>query len=160
MKTASILLAGLVVAFDAGAQGVRAEASAAEPQATGFQVVINGANPIGELSIKEIQRIFYKKSTHWSGWQEDGKVVAVTPIDRERGAEVRRIFSKAVFNKTASAIESYWQRQIFSGDDIPPERLATEQDVLEFVSRHRGAIGYVSEDAVLGKDVKRLKIID
>lgn len=163
--TASLLSTGLVLAcvFGAAAQDEPAEEGrprAAEAEDQGFKMVINSANRLGELPVREIQRIFKKNTTRWAGWVEDGKEVPVDPVDRERGAEVRKLFSKRIFRKSASAIESYWQRQIFSGDDIPPEKLASEADVIEFVLQHRGGIGYVSTDTVLKDGVKELKVID
>lgn len=156
-RTAPLVHVCLLLALAAGAAAQRDQGEAAEG---GFKVVVNQANPLRELSAKDIQRIFYKNTTRWEGWQDEGKEVPVIPVDRERGAEVRKVFSQAIFKKSASAIESYWQRQIFSGDDIPPDRLATEADVLDFVRRNRGAIGYVSQNAVLGDGVKELRVID
>jgi ABC-type phosphate transport system substrate-binding protein len=159
-RFARLLFAGLLV-LDAGAGAQPDQEAGAEADVgAGFKVVVNAANPLRELPAKDVQRIFYKNTTRWEGWQEDGREVPVTPVDRERGAEVRKLFSQAIFKKSASAIESYWQRQIFSGDDIPPEKLATEADVLDFVRRDRGAIGYVSRDAVLAGGVKELRIIE
>lgn len=171
-KTVSLLYTGFILALapesaaqrdqpaerDPAAQSDQAED--AEKSVTDFKVVINRANPHQELTTKDIQRIFYKRTTRWEDWQDGTDLVRVTPIDRERGAEVRKLFSKKIFRKSTSAIESYWQRQIFSGEDIPPDKLATEAEVLEFVRRNRGAIGYVSQDAVLTDGVKELKISD
>lgn len=171
-KTAALLYAGFVLALapesaaqsdpaaerEPAAQSDRAED--AKKAVTGFKIVINRANPKTELTTKDVQRIFYKRTTRWEDWQGGGDFVRVTPIDRERGAEVRKLFSKKIFRKSTSAIESYWQRQIFSGEDIPPDKLATEAEVIEFVRRNRGAIGYVSQDAVLADGVKELRISD
>ncbi len=47
---------------------------------------------------------------------------------------------------------------IFSGTEAPPDILASDQAVLDYVRSHRTAIGYVSSDAELGDGVKELKL--
>jgi hypothetical protein len=41
-------------------------------------------------------------------------------------------------------VRSYWQQLIFSGRDVPPPELDSDADVVKYVSKHAGAIGYVS----------------
>jgi len=57
---------------------------------------------------------------------------------------VRRRFSEQVLNRSVTAVRSYWQQIIFSGRDVPPPELGGDAEVLEFVKKHVGAIGYVS----------------
>jgi hypothetical protein len=47
---------------------------------------------------------------------------------------------------------------IFSGSKAPTPRLLSDEEVLDFVRRERGTIGYVRRDAELGEGVKELKI--
>ncbi len=55
-------------------------------------------------------------------------------------------------------MESFWQQQIFSGKDVPPEKKKSDAEVIEFVSANPGAIGYVSVSASLGDGVKAVSV--
>jgi hypothetical protein len=46
--------------------------------------------------------------------------------------------------RTASAIDAYWQQQIFSGRGVPPPVLPNDDAVVEYVRKTPGAVGYVS----------------
>lgn len=121
-----------------------------------FRMVIHETNPTTALTGKKASRIFRKKDRRWEQW-EDGKKTII-PIDRERESEVRNAFSKAVHNKSASALESYWQRMIFSGRESPPQKLTSDEGVLNFIRNNPNAIGYVSASIELKDGVKELKI--
>lgn len=119
-----------------------------------FRVVVRDDNPVRELTSAEVSDLFLRKTMSW----DDG--TPVLPVDRRRGAEIVDIFSKAVHRKSASAIESYWSRQVFSGEGVPPTRVGSDREVLEYVSRNRGAIGYVSAEAQRPEGVRSLRISD
>lgn len=117
-----------------------------------YQVVVNAANPADTLSKEKLAGYFLKKVTRWG----DGVKIAV--VDRSPGAAVRVAFSKSVLAKDVAAVKSFWQRQLFSGRETPPAELDSDREVLAFVAKTPGGIGYVSADADLGSGVKALRI--
>ena len=124
----------------------------ATAQAQDFQVVVNAANPVSEMSKDQVSKVFLKKARKFPG---GGKAVVV---DQDSGSNVRESFSKAVHGRSASAIESHWQQQIFAGKDVPPEKKSSDDDVLEFVRSNPGAIGYVAAGTALGGGVKAVSV--
>ena len=72
------------------------------------------------------------------------------PVDLKPDSAVRRRFSEHVLNRSVAAVKSYWQQRIFSGRGVPPPELESEQAVLAYVTKHRGAVGYVSTTAEVG----------
>lgn len=125
-----------------------------------FIIVVNAENPTSSLTRKEASRLFTKKKGRWDDWiAESGEEMAVIPVDRERSAEVRIAFSRAIHQKSANSMETYWQHLIFSGRGAPPGRLSSDEEVLRFVRAQPGAVGYVASGAELGEGVKELKII-
>ena len=111
--------------------------------AEGFQVIVNSGNPVSSLPHDLVSKIFLKKVAKWDSGQ------AAVPVDQDGGSPVRAAFSKAVHGKPASAVASYWQQQIFSGQGLPPPELPNEQAVVSYVLSHPGAIGYVTGDTPL-----------
>ncbi len=107
-------------------------------QGLGYQVIVHPDNPADSLASTEVAAYLLKKKGAWP----DG--VAVEPVDLADGSSVREALSLDVHNRSTSKIVVYWQRQIFSGREVPPPKLATDADVVAYVASHPGAIGYVS----------------
>ena len=120
-----------------------------------FKILLNASNPISELTTYEISKLFLKKVKQWKESKE-----AVLPVDLVADSPVREEFSSAIHERKLSSIKAYWQKQIFSGRGVPPEEKGSDQDVLEYVAGHAGAIGYVSDAADIDHDdVKIVHII-
>jgi ABC-type phosphate transport system substrate-binding protein len=104
----------------------------------GFQVIVNTQNPVSSLSKDLVSKLFLKKVQRW----DNG--LAVSPVDQDQASAVRAAFSKVVHGKSVTAVASYWQRQIFAGNDVPPAEKADDAGVIAFVRSSPGGIGYVS----------------
>ena len=115
-------------------------------------VVVNASNPVTALSTAEVSNIFLRKTVRWEGGDE------IQPVDLPASSSVRERFSESVLGKGISAVQAYWQRQIFSGHGVPPVEKASENEVLLFVRANANAIGYVAADAALGSAVKRVTV--
>ena len=77
--------------------------------------------------------MFLKKTRTWS--ESD---LPVELVDQREKSPVRAAFTRAIHDgKKVSAIKSYWNRRIFSGRDVPPLELASDQEVLDFVVETR-----------------------
>lgn len=115
---------------------ISAVASAAD-----FKIVANNSVPVTSLSKKAASDVFLKKTTKWEGG------APAVPVDQLESSSARQGFSKSVHGKTAAAVKSYWNQQIFSGRDVPPVEKRSDAEVLAFVRSTPGAIGYVSDGA-------------
>jgi ABC-type phosphate transport system substrate-binding protein len=118
-------------------------------QGGGYKIVVNPSNPVTSISKDEVARIFLKKTTKFS----DGRTAS--PVDLAVNSSVRESFSKSVLGKPASAVDAYWQQQIFSGRDIPPPQ-KSEAAAISFVHANENGIAYVSSSA----DTSGLKVIN
>ncbi|MEP7013288.1 MAG: hypothetical protein ABJC13_23460 [Acidobacteriota bacterium] len=117
-----------------------------------YQIVVNAGNATASLSKEKLAAFFLKKETRWG----DGIKVAV--VDRAPGAAVRAAFSKSVLAKDVAAVKSYWQRLLFSGKETPPAELDSDREVMDFVAKSPGGLGYVAAGTDLGAGVKALRI--
>jgi ABC-type phosphate transport system substrate-binding protein len=107
--------------------------------AASWKLVANNSVSTTTLSKKQVGDLFLKKTAKWDSG------AAVVPVDQIDASTAREAFSKAVHGKTAAAVKSYWNQQIFSGRDVPPVEKRTDNEVLSFVRSTPGAIGYVSD---------------
>jgi ABC-type phosphate transport system substrate-binding protein len=112
---------------------------------TEFRVLIHPENPVGSLSVEFVTDVFLKRTTRW----HDGETAR--PVDQRPDAQVRKSFSESVLRRSVSAIKRYWQQRIFSGRDLPPPELDSDEAVVAYVLKHRGAIGYVTAGTKLGR---------
>ena len=133
-----------------GVLAVFAVAIARPARAQVYVVIVNGGNAVKSLSKEQLTNIFLKKTVKWDG----GAVIA--PVDQDKSSKVRESFTKTVHGRSVSAVDSYWQQQIFAGKDVPPPERDSDADVIAFVKANPNAIGYVSAGSAVPADVKVL----
>jgi hypothetical protein len=108
-----------------------------------FRVIVHPSNPLRSVDRTLVADAFLKKVTRW----EEGEVIRA--VDQRADSAVRRRFSESILKRSVGAVRSYWQQRIFSGRDVPPLELESDDSVVVFVAKYPGAIGYVSGAAKL-----------
>ena len=109
-----------------------------------MRIIVNPGNPVTWLDRRFVADVFLKKVTRWPQHDE-----VIRPVDLEGGSSVRRRFSDEVLKRSVSAVKTYWQQMVFSGRGVPPPEMDSEEQVVRFVLRNPGAIGYVSGSAAI-----------
>lgn len=113
--------------------------------APAYKVVVSTTNPVTTLTRRETAAIFLKKRTRW----EAGKEIA--PVDQSSTSLVRAAFTREVLESEGlgrlSAVQTFWQQQVYSGRSTPPVIKASDAEVVAFVAANGEAIGYVSGEA-------------
>ncbi|SRR5258706_12928574 len=106
-----------------------------------FVVIVNPTNATNRVDRRFLADAFLKKTTRWDG----GEVIR--PVDQAPDSSARRRFSEEVVKRSVAAVRSYWQQIIFAGRDVPPPELGGDDDVVRYVLKYPGAVGYVSGSA-------------
>ena len=123
----------------AAALGIAVGRPAADVDAaSGVRVIVNPQNAAGAVERKFLTDVFLKKITRW------GNMEAIRPVDQRGDAPVRASFTVAIMRRSVEAVKTYWQQAVFSGRDIPPPELDSDDDVVRYVLRNPGGVGYVS----------------
>jgi hypothetical protein len=73
----------------------------------------------------------------------------VEPVLLKSGA-VHEAFLKDYVGKTDSALETYYRSLVFTGKAPMPKTLATDAEVVGFVEKTKGTIGYVASGTNTG----------
>ncbi len=68
----------------------------------------------------------------------------IRPADLVPGSPARRKFTEEILKRSVEAVRGYWQQRIFSGRDVPPPEVETDEEVVKYVLKYTGAVGYVS----------------
>jgi ABC-type phosphate transport system substrate-binding protein len=113
-----------------------------------FHVIVNSASPVSDLSRAELSAMFMKRAKSWPDGSE------ILPVDQAARSGLRESFSRSIHEKGSAFVGRYWQRLIFAGRGIPPPEVPSDEEVIAFVAKHRGAIGYVSRAAAMSDGVK------
>jgi hypothetical protein len=133
-----VLLVGLALGIPRGT--VSAQGAAAPV----YVLIVHPGNAATSLERAFVEDAFLKKVTRWP----NGDVIR--PVDLAPDSPVRRKFSEEVIKRPVAAVRIYWQQIIFAGRDVPPPELDTDEEVVKFVLKNPGGVGYVSSTAARG----------
>ena len=107
-------------------------------------IIVNSKNPIDEISLDNLERIFNKEKKNWK------EIVSfdnpLLPIVREKG----------------SGTNDFVINRILEGDDFPTSinRKTSNADLIKFISENEGAIGFINSIGYPweNKNIKYLKV--
>jgi ABC-type phosphate transport system substrate-binding protein len=116
-----------------------------------YKVIVNTSNSTSSISKKDISDLFMKKKIKW----DNG--TAVMPVDLGASSKVRETFSQEIHGKSVGAIRSAWQQAAFSGTGSAPPEKTGDAEVIDYVKKNPGAIGYVTTSTKT-EDVKVIDI--
>jgi ABC-type phosphate transport system substrate-binding protein len=106
----------------------------AEAQA---DVVIIGHAGLGKLNTTTVERIFTGKVIEVEGQH-------VTAVNLKPGT-LRDRFLQRYLNQDDDQYTAYWTVRRFIGKGIPPKELSSAAEVIDFVQKTPGAIGYIDD---------------
>ncbi len=110
---------------------------AASVFAADVKVIANPAVGASTVTADELKGVFLETKTTLS----DG--THVEPVLLKGGA-AHASFLKDYVGKTDAALETYFRSLVFTGKGSMPKALASDAEVVAYVARTKGAIGYVS----------------
>jgi len=120
--------------------------------ASDVQVIANSSVKADTISAAELKRVFLLQRTSLA----DG--THVEPV-LTRGGSAHAAFLEEYLDKSDDSLETYYRTLVFTGKGSMPKSLGSDAEVVAYVARTRGAIGYVSGEAS-AEGVKRLAVGD
>lgn len=124
--------------------------AAADPT---FTVIVHSDVQGTAIPRTVLASIFLKQVLRWG----DGRRVA--PVDQSLRSPVRVDFCEAVLHESIDGVQLLWNRKLAKGV-MPPAVKSTDEEVLAFVAKTEGAIGYVSSGVSLPPTVKAISITE
>ena len=125
----SLLVTAVVCAFGAYAA-----------QGADLKIIANPSVTVSFVSADELKNIFLVTKTSLSGGSH------VEPV-LEKGGPTHDAFLKQYLGKTDAALNTYYRSLVFTGKAFMPKMLASDAQVVAYVARTKGAIGYVNAGA-------------
>jgi|SRR5437762_2204689 len=121
-----------------------------------FEVIANSSVAGTNVRRADLAAVFLKKAVRW------GDGTPANPVDQSGTSPVRKGFSEGVLRMPVMAVVQYWGRQLVSmaASVRPPTVKASDDEVVAYVSKTTGAVGYVASGRVLPPGVKAVAVID
>jgi ABC-type phosphate transport system substrate-binding protein len=114
--------------------------TAANLMAGDVVVIANPSVAASSVSAEELKGVFLlTKSTLSDGSRAE-------PV-LEKGGPAHEAFLSQYLAKTDSALQTYYRSLVFTGKGSMPKTLGSDAEVVAYVAKTKGAIGYVSAGA-------------
>jgi ABC-type phosphate transport system substrate-binding protein len=114
-----------------------------------IKVIANPSVGASAVSAEELKGVFLATKTSLS----DGS--HVEPVLAKAGA-THEAFVKEYLGKTDAALQTYYRSLVFTGRGSMPKMFGADADVVAYVAKTKGAIGYVG----LGANTAGVKTLD
>lgn len=101
-------------------------------------VILHGSSSVAFLSENDLRDYYLGRKTNWP---DGSKVVVVVLKD---GPSHDSLMKK--LGKSGSQFTTGWKKLVFTGKGAMPEQVSNEDDLVDFVAKTPGAIGYVDVD--------------
>lgn len=105
-----------------------------------LRVIGNRSVPAASLDQREIRDIFLGKMKVW----ENGMRVECVILAK---GDTQEAFLKHYVKKNHSTFTRYWKKKVFTGGGRAPRNFDKERDLVEYVEKTKGAIGFVTSGA-------------
>src|SRR5262245_23125158 len=114
-------------------------------------IVVNSAVKTDSISKEELKSVFLLRTRTL----RDGSVVE--PVLQKSGS-AHDAFLKHYLERDSAEIRTYYQGLVFTGKAGMPRQVNSDAEVIAYVARTKGAIGYVSSESSTS-GVKVLKVL-
>ncbi len=104
-------------------------------------IVANKDVPENTLNQQEIREIFLGKRVQWSDNSRIRFATLAIP-------EIHSMFLEQYVKMSEADWKIFWKRMVFTGRGLPPEIMAAESEMIDFVKKTKGAVGYVSSEGM------------
>jgi hypothetical protein len=115
-------------------------------------IIVNQANPIEDLSLKELKIVFLGERSHWPNGRR------ITLVMMDPGLSERKAVLRDICHMSETEFSRHFLQGLFTGEVfVSPKTLSTPVGVRKFVFNVPGAIGYVRASDV-DETVKVIRI--
>ena len=114
-----------------------------------IKVIANSNVNSASISTDELKEVFLLTKNSFAGSHAE-------PV-LEKGGATHEAFVKSYLGKTDTALQTYYRSLVFTGKASMPKTLAADAEVVAYVAKTKGAIGYVSAGAAT-EGVKTLEV--
>jgi len=123
--------------------------SSLSARAAGVKVIANSSVAESAISSGDLKAVFLLDKDSLGGGH-------VQPV-LSKGGPAHEAFLKDYIGRNDSALQAFYRSLVFTGKASMPKALGSDAEVVAYVAKTKGAIGYVSSDAST-EGVKSLQV--
>ena len=117
-------------------------------------IIVHKDNPVATLSASEVKLYYLRRiKKRWPGIDKN-----IRPVDRKKKCDERDAFY-SIIGLNESQIEQYFVNKQLQNAERPPDKFATETEMIAFVAEEIGAIGYIKASSVTPEILAKVKIV-
>ena len=117
--------------------------------AQGVKVIANSSVQATSISASDLRSVYLEEKSSLAGSGHVEPVLA-------KGGPAHEAFLKQVLGRSDADLQMYYRSLVFTGRGSMPKTLDSDEAVVAYVAKTRGAIGYVSSAA----DVEGVRTLD
>lgn len=110
-------------------------------------VVANKSVPTDALNPDDVKNIFLGNVTKWNNNDTITLVVS-------KNSDVHESFLKKFIKRNSSQFTNVWKQNLFTGKGRIPKKFDSTEELVEYISSTKGAIGYVSVNTQINGNIK------
>lgn len=122
--------------------------AASAAQAEELLVVVHAQAPVDRLTDAQLRQVYLGESSFWGSVKIHPAVLRVPP-------DVYAAFMGAVAGISPGGYEAYWIRKVFREGGMPPRPFDSAADILAYVARTPGGLGFIRRSDL---DDSRVKV--
>lgn len=107
-------------------------------------IIANPSVSVDGITKDNLKKIFSGQQVVWGDGQP------VRPAILEDG-EIHKEFVSGYLDKTPNQFQTYWRKMVFTGQGIQPRTFGSEEELIDYVAKTAGAVGYISSSSEAAK---------
>jgi hypothetical protein len=105
-------------------------------QSTGNKLFVIGNNTgIKTMTLNQVKEVFHGKIKNWT---TNVPIKIALPSSK---SIYSNLVAKEIYSSTYNGMQKYWLALVFQGKSKPPVFLDTNRQIIDYVSKNKGAIG-------------------
>ena len=116
-------------------------------------VIVNKGVSVESMEKEALRDLFLGNISVWP----DDKKINFAILG---SSETHQSFVQTYTRKTESQFQAWWKRKLFTGTGKFPPKFSTDQEMIDYVAKTEGGLGYVSSGAAIGDGVKILTVTE
>lgn len=121
--------------------------SAADLFAGEVMIIANPSVSAESLDPDAVKNIFLGKTAKW----DNNDMVTIVVSEN---ATIHKEFLEKYIKRTENQFTNVWRQNLFTGKGTQPVKVKTIEELVEYVAKTPGAVGYISSDMTLPPSVK------
>jgi ABC-type phosphate transport system substrate-binding protein len=127
----------------------------ADPAPESIVIIVNSQNSVTKLSLIEVRMYWMRMAK--KRWPDTN--LLIKSVDRKEECEEKKQFYSKVLKLSEDMVESYFVARQYNSGEKPPDKLGSDSEIIDFVGKEAGGIGYVKATSINPKALEKIKVI-